>query len=190
MKTESENLSAQESLDLITGMIRQAKGNVRQNAFHFLLWGWVVIIANLGMYVLMKTGYSRPYIVWLVTIPAWIISFYVGYRQGRSQRLTTHFDFISAWLWICFGVCIFTLIAFGSKINFQLNPLIIIISAIPTFMSGYIVRFRPLMFGGVALWAFGIAGFLSPHQIQPLVGAAAVFCGYLIPGYLLKNRKG
>jgi hypothetical protein len=189
MKTESENLSAQESLDIITGMIKLAKGNVRRNAFHFLLWGWVIVAANLGMYTLIKTGYSRPYIVWLITIPAWIISFYVGYRQAKAERITTHFDSISSRLWICFGISIFILIGFGSKINYQLNPLILTVSSIPTFMSGQIIQFRPLMYGGAALWVFGIIGFLSPYSIQPLVGAAAVFCCYLIPGYLLKNRK-
>lgn len=189
MKTGTENLSAQESLDIITDMIREAKGNVQQHAFHFLMWGWVVVAANLGMYTLARMGYPYAYMVWLITLPAWAVSFYVGYKRGRAARRTTHFDKISMWLWICFGVCIFTLIAFGSKINHQLNPLIITVSAIPTFMSGQIIRFRPLMFGGVALWIFGIACFLTPRALQPLVGAAGIFCGYLIPGYLLQNRK-
>lgn len=190
MKPSTENLSAQESLDLITNMIREAKGNIQQNAFHFLLWGWVVVSANLGMYTLAKIGYPRPYIVWLITIPAWIISFYVGYKRGKASRRRTHFDQISMWLWICFGVCIFTLIGFGYKLNHQLNPLIVTISVIPTFTSGLIIRFKPLMLGGAALWIFGIIGFLTPHALQPLVGATGIVCGYLIPGYLLQNRKG
>src|SRR5688572_27130532 len=95
MKTESENLSAQESLDIITRMIREAKGNVQQQGFHFLLWGWVIAIANLGMYLLAQLDYSRPYIVWAITIPAWIISMYVGFRKGKLERKTTHLDTIT-----------------------------------------------------------------------------------------------
>jgi hypothetical protein len=189
MKNESDNLSAQQSLDIITTMIREAQGNVRQNGFHFLLWGWVVATADIGMYILTKLEYPRPYIVWAITIPAWVISLWVGFRQGRSERKTTHLDTISGWLWVCFGVCIFTLIAFGGKLNYQLNPLIITLSAIPTFMSGVIIRFKPLLLGGALLWAAGIVSFLSPMEIQPLIGAAAVLCGYLVPGYLLRNKK-
>jgi len=189
MKTESENLSAQQSLDIITTMIQEAKGNVQKNAFYFLFWGWVVVIANLGMYTLTQLHYRHPYIVWAITIPAWIFSLYRGYRHGKTEGVTTHFGSVSIWLWVSFGIVIFTLVAFGQRINFQLNPVIITISAIPTFVSGILIRFKPLMFGGVALWIFGIISFLTPLEIQPLIGAGGVLCGYLVPGYLLKNKK-
>jgi hypothetical protein len=189
MNTESEKLSAQQSLDIITSMIREAKGNAQQNGFHFLLWGWVVTIANLGMYVLTKLDYAHPYIVWTITIPAWITSLYIGFRQGKTERKTTHLDAISGWMWVCFGVCVFTFVALGSRLNYQLNPLIVTLSALPTFMSGIIIRFKPLMLGGAVMWISGIISFLSPKEIQPLIGAAAVLCGYLVPGYLLKTKK-
>lgn len=189
MKTEEENLSARQSLDIITSMIQEAKGKVQKNGFHFMLWGWVIVLANLGMYTLTKLGYPYPYIVWSITIPAWIISLYVGFKQGRSQGVTTHFDLVSLWLWVCFGICIFTLVAFGHKINYQLNPVILVISSIPTFVSGVLLRFKPLMLGGASFWVFGIICFLTTMETQPLVGAVAVFCGYLLPGYLLKNKK-
>ena len=188
MKTESEKLTAQESLHIITSMIHEAKGNAQKNGFHFLLWGWVVAVADLGMYTLTQLKYPHPYIVWVITVPAWIISMYVGFRQSKEARKTTHLDMISAWLWICFGICIFTLVAFGGKINYQLNPVIITLSAIPTFISGVIIRYKPLMFGGGVMWVAGIICFLSPMEVQPLVGAAAVLCGYLVPGYLLRKK--
>jgi hypothetical protein len=190
MKPDSENLSAQESLNIITAMIREAKGNVRKNSFYFLLWGWVIAAANFGMYLLIQFHYERPYIVWSITIPTWIFSLYKGFKHDKSERTTTHLEVINAWLWVCFGICIFTLVAVGSKINYQLNPLILTISSIPTFVSGIIIRFKPLMWGGVALWILGIVSFITPYDTQPLVGAVAVLCAYLVPGYLLKKSSG
>ncbi len=189
MNSKTENLSAQQSLGIITEMINTAKGNVQQNSFYFLLWGWVVLLANLGMFVLTNLEYKYPYAVWAITIPAWIISLYRGFRQGKKQGVRSHLDSINGYLWITFGVCIFTIVAFGSKLNFQLNPLILIISTIPTFLSGVIIRFKPLMIGGVMFWLAGILGFLMPMNYQPLVGAVAILFGYLIPGYLLKGRS-
>lgn len=186
---EENSLTAQESLDIITAMIREAKGNMKRNGFYFLLWGWVIVIANLGMYVLQKIGYDHFYIVWAITVPAWIISLVRGYMQGKAERNTTHLDTISMWLWLAFGVTIFTLVAFGSKINFQLNPVILTISAIPTFLSGILIRFKPLVWGGISFWIFGIVSFLTPLETQPLVGALAVLCGYIVPGYLLKSKE-
>lgn len=186
---EENSLTAQESLDIITAMIREAKGNMKRNGFYFLLWGWVIIIANLGMYTLQKIGYEHYYVVWVITIPAWIISLVRGYRQGKAERNTTHLDTVSMWLWLTFGVTIFTLVAFGSKINYQLNPVILTISAIPTFLSGIVIRFRPLVLGGISFWIFGIISFLTPQETQPLVGALAILCGYIVPGYLLKTKE-
>jgi hypothetical protein len=189
MKTRSEDLTAKESLDIITSMIHQAKGNAKRNSFHFLLWGWVIMLANVGMYVLTMADYSRPYIVWLITIPAWILSFYVGFRNREAERVYTHLDRIHLSSWTVFGVCIATIIFFGYKIAFQINPMIILISSIPTLISGITIRFRPLMFGAAAFWFFGIICFLTETVNQPIVGALAVTCGYLIPGYLLRLKK-
>jgi hypothetical protein len=189
MKPESENLTAQQSLDIITAMIQEAKGKARRNAFHFLLWGWVMVLANLGMYALTKFGYPYPYIIWTITIPAWIISFYKSFRQEKEEQTTTHLDKLSMWLWICFGVTTFTVVVFGHKLNYQINPLITTICAIPTFVSGVMLRFKPMMFGGAAFWVFGIIGFLIPFETQPLIGGLAILCGYLVPGYLLKSKK-
>ena len=76
MKHEPGDLTARESLDLIAAMIRQAKGNVQRNNFYFLLWGWVVVLANLGMYTLQIVKYEHPYVVWVITIPAWTFTLY------------------------------------------------------------------------------------------------------------------
>lgn len=75
MEPQPEKLSARESLDIITVMIQEAKGNVQRVNFYFLLWGWVVTIAHLGMYILMQLEYERPYVAWIITIPAWIATF-------------------------------------------------------------------------------------------------------------------
>ncbi len=189
METNSEKLSAQQSLDIITEMIEQAKGSVQRNSFYFLLWGWSIMLANLGMYALLQLSYEHPYMVWLITIPTWLYSMFKGYQKGNSPRTSTHLDKVTAWLWVSFGIIIFTVVAFGYKINFQLNPVILLISAIPTFVSAMVIRFKPLMIGGVAFWILGIVCFLVPTDIQYLVGALAICVGYLIPGYQLKNKQ-
>lgn len=187
MKTQ-EPMTAQDSLAIITSMIQEAKGNMKRNGFYFIFWGWVIVIANLGMFVLQQLEVAHPYAIWAITIPAWVLSLARGYRQTRSERTTTHLDTVAMWMWITFGITIFTLVAFGSKINYQLNPVILTISAIPTFLTGIMIRFRPLVFGGISLWCFGIAAFLLPAETQPLIGAVAVLCGYLIPGHLLQGK--
>lgn len=189
MGTTDKNLTAQESLEIIAAMIRQAKGNVQKNSFYFLLWGWVVVAANLGVYGLTQAGYSRPYLVWLITIPAWFASMVYAYRNGKRRDHSTILGQLMLWTWVSFGVTIFILIFFGYKINYQLNPLILLVSGIPTMVSGIAMRFTPLVVGGILFWISGIACFMVSIEYQNLIAAAAVAIGYLIPGYQLKNKR-
>ncbi len=190
MSPEKEDMTPMESLDVITSMIRQAKGNIRKSSFYFLLWGWTIAIANLGVFILIRfTTASNPFVCFSVTIPAAIISLVYGMRQEKSNVAPTLLDNITKWLWIGFGITCFTLAFFGSKINWQINPVIITMCAAPTFVSGIMLRFRPLMYGGIAFWMLGILSFLTPVEIQFLLASAAVILGYLIPGYLLRKSE-
>jgi hypothetical protein len=189
MKTEDEALTTQQSISIITEMINNAKGNVKENSIYFLLWGTVVAIAEIGMFTLVKANYQHPYIVWVISVPAWIATMIMGYRQGKRARATTHFDRIFGWLWFIFGIVIFTLVAFGRTINWQLTPVIMLMSAIPTVVSGVVIKFRPLLIGGICFWIFGILCFLIPEPWDFLIAAAAVTVGYLIPGFMLRYKK-
>jgi len=188
MDPQAKNLTAEESLAIITTMISDAQGKVQRNSFFFLFWGWVVAVANIGFYILIQAGVEHPYLIWTITIPAWIFTIIKMLRRKHERVAKSHFDYISSWLWMSFGVIIFTLVFFGGKINYQLTPVILIVSSIPTFVSGIIVRFKPLVAGGIAFWICGVIAFLVPFDTQPLIGGVAIICGYLIPGYILKYK--
>lgn len=189
MTSKTENLTPQQSLELITSMINQAKGNIQRSSFYFLLWGWTIVIANLGVYLLLNfTSAGNPFLMFGLTIPAAVISIVHGARN-KASVVHTHLERVHNWLWFGFGVTGFILVVFGKQTNWQINPLVITMCAVPTFISGILLRFRPLMFGGLAFWLFGIASFLAPLDIQFLLGALAVAVGYLVPGYLLKKSE-
>jgi len=191
MQPDHENLSAQQSLDIITAMIRQAKGNVSSNSFYFLLWGWTIAVANMGVFVMFRfTEVKDPTIMFSITIVSAVISLVYGARQSRRSKSTTILDAANMWIWIGYGVICFTIAAFGRQINWQVNPILITVAAVPTFVTGIMLRFKPLMFGGAALWLSGIILFLVPIDIQFLVAAIAITIGYLVPGYLLRKSNG
>jgi hypothetical protein len=190
MEPVKENLSAQQSLDIITSMIRQAKGNLTSNSFYFLLWGWTIAIANLGVFIMLRfTDYPNPTIIFSITIVSAIISIVYGSRQSKSATSRSIIDSTNMAVWIGFGIICFTIVAFGAKTNWQINPIIILVSSVPTFVTGIMLRFRPLMFGGGALYIFGIILFMTPGDLQFLVSAIAVSIGYLVPGYMLRKSQ-
>lgn len=190
MENKNENLNAQQSLDLITSMIREARGNMQKSGFYFLLWGWTIVIANLGVYFMLQfTDVKNPFFMFAITIPSAIISMIYGMRQGDKTTAPTILDYINKWLWIGFGITCFVFAAFGMQYNWQINPVIITMCGMPTLVSGIMLRFKPLVFGGVCFWVFGAVIFMSDVKTQFLLAAVAVALGYLVPGYLLKKAE-
>jgi hypothetical protein len=66
----------------------------------------------------------------------------------------------------------------------------LLLTALPTFVTGIIVRFKPLIFGGIIFWVLGVINFLLPFEYQNPVSVVAFVLGYLVPGYMLKGKSG
>jgi hypothetical protein len=189
METNNDTLSPQQSLDLITAMINQAKGNVRNNSFFFLFWGWVIVIAHIGSFSLQQIDFDYPYAVWLLVIPfAWVVTVVYSIRQARKTKSSTHIDKINRAVWISFGIVAITIPFIGQYVNYQIDALILLAGSIATTTSGFILKFRPLIIGGVVIYVCGIVCFVIPAEFRPLVAATAIAIGYLLPGYLLKRQ--
>ena len=63
------------------------------------------------------------------------------------------------------------------------------LAALPTFLSGVIIKFKPLVFGGFSIWILSVIGFFAGPSIGPLAVPVALITGYLIPGYMLKKEE-
>ena len=66
---------------------------------------------------------------------------------------------------------------------------IIVLTGLPTFLTGQLMRFKPLIFGGVLFWVLGAAAYFVDMQAVALLYIAAMLFGYLLPGYLLKRQE-
>jgi hypothetical protein len=186
---DQKPLTNEQRFAIIEQMINTAQGKITDNSFQFLLWGWVIAIANLGHYVLLTNAViDKPELIWMITFPAAIISAVYGYRQGRNTTATTYTDHLSSWIWVGFLACLITLVVFMSKVNFMINPLILLFTGYATFLSGITIKFRPLVIGAIVFWASAILGFTVDYDQQLIIGSIAVILGYLVPGYILKAK--
>ena len=186
-----KELTKDEQLALITDMIGQAKRNVAKGgSFYFLLWGWVVMLANLGHFLIAKNNWmEHPYMVWLLTIPAVIITIIYGSRQSKVAKVKSHLDRLYSQIWLAVFLGVLIILFFMGNVNGNVNAIILSFAGIGTFISGQALRFKPLILGGIALWISSIIAF-NLHPIdQNLIGAIGIFAGYLIPGYLLKKAE-
>ena len=150
---ENKNLSNKESLELITEMINTAKGNIQNNYIFFLIWGWLVMIASLLHYGLLKfTNMEHPELAWSIMIIGIFPSIWYGYKSGKLSQVKTYSDRIYGQIWFAFIIGYFILLFFMKNINYNINPLIMIMAGGSTYLSGITIKFRPLIYGGIVLW--------------------------------------
>lgn len=189
---EQENFSPQDSLKLIQTMIAKTRQDMGDNSSYFLLWGWVTFIACTGQFVLLKwVHYEKHYLIWLLIIPAIIISAYLGAKDQRTQKANTYVGDSMKYLWMGMGISFFVLSMILSKMgwNTHVFPFFMLLYGLGTFISGKFLQFNPLVFGGVAAWALAIISSFFNHDYQILFAAAAILVSYIIPAYMLRHKN-
>lgn len=170
-------------------MIHKTKVNIRQGSFHLLFWGWLIFVCSLTEYLLMTFAhYSHHYYVWFLTIPGVFVSLIYGFRTGRKEMVHTYADKIYMWTWMGFMFTTIVLFMVHSKNLSTLGIYIMLLAGFPTFVSGFIIKFKPLIIGGICFWVIAIVVNYAGPSISSLGMAVAVLTGYLIPGYLLRNK--
>ncbi|MDX1629856.1 MAG: hypothetical protein R3345_14210 [Fulvivirga sp.] len=189
METENKTLTREESVKVMHSMIIAAQGSVRASSFYFLFWGWIVLAASLGHFLLDQLTEIEGYWVWLITIPGWIISFIYGYKESKTPRPKTYIEDIVMWTWIGFGLSVLIIILCGAYINYEITAMIMLFAGFSTFITGITIRFKPLIFGGSSFWIFAPITLYLPMKYATLLMALAILVGYLIPGYVLKRQN-
>ncbi len=189
-----ENFSPQQSLQLIQSMVEKTKANIADNGFYFLLWGWVAFFAFLSQYFLkVVLNYQQHYLAWLVAIPAVIFSIIYTRNKHRQSRVTTYIGesmrHLSTGVGIAFFILVFIISTQGGSAWLNAYPIFILLYGLGTFISGKIIRFTPLVIGGIFNWLLACAAAFVSYDYQLLICAVAIFTSYIIPGYLLVNRK-
>ena len=183
-------LTHEDSLKIITGMISTAKGNVSQSAFHMILWGWVIMIISFSHFMLMKyQGINHPEMVWLLTFPTLVVSMVVGFRKGKQENIRTHLDSLYMWVWLAFVVTMGLMIYFiGQKWDI-ISPMVLILAGYATFLSGKIIKFKPMIYGGISFWVWSLIAYFAGPYYGLLITSAGILTGYLIPGIMLQRKK-
>jgi uncharacterized protein with PQ loop repeat len=189
MENEEKMLTGEESLKIITDMINKTKVNIRQGSFHLLFWGWLIFACSLSEYLLFKfTDFASPWYVWYFVIPGVFVSLIYGFVTGRKTKVYTYADMIYVWTWIGFLFSAIVLFIIVSDNMESVAPFILTIAAIPTFISGFVIKFKPLIFGGATFWILALVAHFAGPSVAPLAVPVAMLTGYLIPGYLLKSK--
>jgi len=194
-RMSEENFDPKQSLQLIESMINRAKDKFAEDGSLYLLWGWLVFACSLVQFALLHFfKYPYHYLIWIVV---WVVAIYqVVYIRRRNEHRTvrTYTGHILGYVWLTFVIVIF-LLAFlmgqltTNEFYAHINPVLLAVYGMPIFLSGIILRFKPLIVGGIGCWILSVTAMLvSSYDYQFLMIPVAMVIAWIIPGYLLRAK--
>jgi hypothetical protein len=189
----NETLTEKQSLGIIQEMIQRARNQYSEDGSMYLLWGWTILFCSMVQFLLdVLIHFPRPWAIWSVT---WVVAVYMIIqlrRKEKSSQVRTYTEELIGSVWLAFVIMMivtfFVLMRFVPEF-YRYNFLFILICyGMPTFISGAILQFRPLVWGGVVCWLMAAAGGFVNFHYHPLFIAFAVVSAWIIPGYMLRAK--
>lgn len=184
--------SSEKQIKLIEEMIANAKGNVREDSVFYLLWGWLVFVAAAINYVLLNfTDFHSPWIAWMyLMITGGVVSAIIGYKRGKSKKVRTYPERALKYLWLGFVITLCAILWGMGVIGVMATyPILMLMYGFGTFVSGGILKFKFLIFGGIVAWLCGITAFYCSFSDQLLLIMLAIFASYIVPGHLMAKSN-
>ncbi len=186
-----ESFNEKESLELISRMINKAKNSFSESGTLYLVWGIAVLICSVTQFVLGNLmGYKHAYYVWFFTWAVYIYQAIFLFRKKKNLKVKTYTDEILGYVWICFIICFFVMIfiLIYSKRFELIYSVILVLYAIPTFLSGAILKVKFLLIGGISCWVLASMSLFIPVQYHLLLISVSVVLAWIIPGLYLRNK--
>ena len=133
---------------------------------------------------------NNSYLIWPIMSILGVV-FIVGYykKAGGKESRHTHLEYFLSRMWIVIGL---VLVLFSDLSPFvDLNPWFFfpLVAGIGTIVSGVVLKFNPLIFGGMVLIGFPFYSVLVNASSLLLLYAAVIMVSYLVPGYALKQYR-
>lgn len=186
-----KELRGEESLELIRGMIGKAKNHYTESGSSALLWGFSNVIVFILAYLQASSAkFSLPFSPFYLMIIAVILQVHFYRRERILKKTVSYKDEAHYYIWLAFGISmvILTLVGGFADIGYIVLPLILLLFAIPTFISGCIKKFPPLIIGGIICWVLSsICFFYKENEVFLLVALGAL-CAWVLPGFVLRKN--
>lgn len=184
--------TAEEQMALIEEMIATSKGNLSDGSIYYLIWGWAVAISAAINYILLNVIKSDSHwLPWpiLMTLAAFV-SIFVSIKQAKKQKAKSYIERMLGMLWLSFVITLFVVLFGMQVLGYEgVYPILMALYGLGTFASGGILRFTPLMVGGVCAWACASIAYFVPFSDQLILITVAIVTSYIIPGHMLAAKK-
>jgi hypothetical protein len=186
---EEKQLTEKESLELIASMIKKVKNSYIDSGVGPLFWGILITFCSLVTYAEIVFKFDLGFDIWTLSLIALIPQAYFSWRSRKTKNFTSHDETMMNYVWGTFAICIFMTSFYVNKTNATHSiALHMMIFGVPTFITGGIRKFKPMIIGGLICWICSISSYYTGMRNGMLLMALAAISAWLIPGIILRRR--
>ena len=180
----------EESIQLIDSIIKKAKNRFEENGFSFILWGIVIAICSFTQsYLIYLDKASISWYPYLIMPLVSALELIYSYKKKRGSEPNPFASFYRI-LWLIVGVNLMIIaFVFSPYLQENLVPLILLLLAIATLLSGSFIKSRILSFCGLILNCSAFLAFYIPWEDQSTFMGILAIIAFLIPGILMKLKS-
>ena len=176
----------QESIKLINEMIGKVKRSYVEKGIASIVWGVLIMICSMLTWARLQFNFNIGFDIWLLVFFAVIPQIYFSAKERKQKKFVAHDDHTITFVWTAFGICIFIATFYGSKYgNGEMSTIFMMLYGIPTFITGGIFKFKPMIVGGLICWVLSIISLYTSAANDMLLMAACGLFAWLLPGIIL-----
>jgi len=156
-------------------------------------------LASLSNFIILRVLHSKEAydLMGIYSLGNWALFILVGFifmffllrKLNKERKVYSHLDAYFNKLWQVTAASFFVGTFICIRLGIIPPPIMLLIAGLATTVSGLFIKFKPLIFGGIAFFVFSIATTFVNNEYVALLTSAAIACGYLVPGYFLKSAK-
>lgn len=189
---DNQTFTPEESIKLIQSMIDQAKHNVKENSFYFLMWGWLVFSASILHFFLLEfTSFNQPYIIWNLMWIGAIITIKRGIKNRKQSIVKTYvaetMNYYVIGLFLIYAGLAFIFSIYD--LWFYSFPFYILIYSVACFFIGSLIKLSLLKWMGVFCVLIALLSVYVSFNWQIFLMALSVLVSYIIPGHILRANE-
>jgi hypothetical protein len=202
MNKGKPSFSGEESLRLIEQMIGRARAAEKDNGRGWIVWGWLLFLASIIHYGLIKADIQKGTIVWQIFgVTAAILVIYEQFLRKyfvtTADNVKTYTNELVSKLGVAFFISLAILVYGNSRLDINNTGLnfgyLLILYGFWMFIHGSAFRYRLLIIGAVINWAGAVVIFYCKEKLGAEVLLLHAFCvamGYLVPGHIALIKYG
>lgn len=180
------NMTPEESLALISGIVKEAKERQQERGTVYLYWGGVLAMVGLAHYILIQQEmYTMSFLPYLTIPVAAGVSYWLFGRNYRRRNQNV----IGATLNILWLIMVANLMFIGfalpGVLQDHLTPTLLVLHGIAIAVSGAATQNPILLWGGVIGNLIGLGCYWVDWTFHPLFLTLESIISSVIPGIVL-----